>query len=385
MPPVSTSGARAGRRATRAGGAASRRTVGPDLGWRDEHRAGAGPADRAAGPAAGGPARRLAGPHPAPAPGPAWIGWLVTLLVGAVAGGLRLWHLSQPGGRIFDEVYYACDAQNLLRFGVEMATQSNTDADQTIAAQCIPTGAAGFIVHPPLGKWLIALGLKAFGTNELGWRVAAAVAGTLTVVVVVRTARRMTGSTLLGAVAGGLLALDGLHFVQSRVAMLDVFLVLFTTAAFACLVADRDPVRRRLARTPDDDLAGRGPRLGLRPWRLAAGVMLGAALATKWSGVYSVAAVVLLAFAWEVGARRTAGARAPVRSTLLRSALPTVGALLLLPAALYTLSWAGWFLTDTGYDRNWADSNPSAAFGSCPTRCAPGCSTTARSTASTAT
>ncbi|MCW2777889.1 MAG: phospholipid carrier-dependent glycosyltransferase, partial [Frankiales bacterium] len=293
------------------------------------------------------------------AQGTPWVGWALTLLVAVVGGALRFYRLGTPKGRIFDEIYYACDAQNLLRYGVEHATVEGN-------ANCVPTGTGAFIVHPPLGKWLIALGLKAFGTNEVGWRFAAAVAGTLTIVLVVRIGRRMTGSTLLGVLAGLLLSLDGLHLVQSRVAMLDVFLVLFTTAAFACLVADRDAVRRRLAATPDDALRRRGPGLGLRPWLLACGACLGAALATKWSGLYFVAALGLLAFAWEVGARRTAGVRRPVRATLTRSTLLLVAALVVLPVVLYTLSWAGWFASDIGYDRHWATQNPQTSFGFVP-------------------
>jgi dolichyl-phosphate-mannose--protein O-mannosyl transferase len=201
-----------------------------------------------------------------------------------------------------------------------------------------------------------------FGVDELGWRISAAVAGTLMVLVLVRVTRRMTGSTLLGALAGVLLALDGLHFVQSRVAMLDIFLAAWVLGAFACLVADRDDVRRRLAVAPNAELLGWGPRVGPRPWRLAAGVCLGAAVATKWSGLYYVAVLVLLAFAWEVGARRTAGVRSPVRATVLRSAAPSIGALLVLPAALYVASWAGWFLADgagsVAWDRDWAQDDP---------------------------
>ena len=293
-------------------------------------------------------------------------GWLVTLAVALLAGLLRVVRLDIPAGRIFDEVYYACDAQNLLRFGVEAGTVGNSDADPTAGMRCEPTGEPGFIVHPPLGKWAIALGIRLFGVDELGWRISAAVAGTLMVLVLVRVTRRMTGSTLLGALAGVLLALDGLHFVQSRVAMLDVFLAAWVLGAFACLVADRDDVRRRLAVTPDADLLGRGPRLGLRPWRLAAGVCLGAAVATKWSGLYYVAVLVLLAFAWEVGARRTAGVRAPVRATVLRSAVPSLATLVLLPAVLYVASWAGWFLADgegsVAWDRGWAQDNPAGGL-----------------------
>ena len=318
-----------------------------------------------------------ADPTPAAAPAGAWRtrilpptngrgGWLATLLVGLIAGVLRVVRLDLPQGRIFDEIYYACDAQNLLRFGVEAGTIGNSAEDPTAQARCEPNGQPGFIVHPPLGKWAIALGMRVFGVNEFGWRIAAAVAGTLTVIVLIRVTRRMTGSTLLGCVAGVLLALDGLHFVQSRVAMLDVFLTAWVLGAFACLVADRDAVRRRLAVTDDEDLAGSGPRLGWRPWRLAAGICLGAAVATKWSALYFVFTLVLLAFAWEVGARRTAGIRAPVQATVLRSGVLLLATLVVLPAALYVLSWAGWFAAtgpDTvAWDRNWAAGNPASGL-----------------------
>ncbi len=304
-------------------------------------------------------------------------GWVASLAVTLLAGLLRFVRLDLPynrdvGGKIFDEVYYACDAQNLLRYGVEHVTESGP-----LAGQCLPTGSGSFVVHPPLGKWAIALGLKVFGTSTFGWRVMAALAGTLTVLLVVRVGRRMTGSTLLGCLAGLLIAVDGLHLVQSRVAMLDVFLVLWTTAAFACLVCDRDQVRARLAATPpalpfDSALplregAARGPgsalsqgkrdRLGVRWWRLAAGVCLGAAVATKWSGVYYLAVLGLLSLAWEVGARRTAGQRAPFRVTLRRSAVQLAGTLVLLPLAVYLLSWTGWFVSDIGYDRQWASGH----------------------------
>ena len=284
-------------------------------------------------------------------------GWLATLVIGLIAGLLRFVRLDLPPGKIFDEIYYACDARNLLRYGVEHDTVAGN-------ANCVPKGGAAFIVHPPLGKWAIAVGEKLFGFNEFGWRFSAAVCGTLTVVVLVRVTRRMTGSTLLGCLAGLLLSLDGLHFVQSRTSMLDIFLVFWTTSAFACLVADRDWVRARLAAADDLALVGRGPRLGLRrPWLLAAGGCLGAALATKWSAIYFLAVLGLLAFAWEVGARRTAGIGQPFRAVLVRSAGPLVLALIALPVLLYVASWFGWFHSDLGYDRQWAATHPASGLG----------------------
>jgi dolichyl-phosphate-mannose-protein mannosyltransferase len=315
--------------------------------------------ERAAGPSSGAPWRdRLQAPT---AGSPRLIGWLAALGVGLLAAVLRFVRLDLPAGRIFDEIYYSCDAENLLRFGVETQTLSDPD-DPSAAGRCepLPDAPGAFVAHPPLGKWAIGLGIRLLGATELGWRSAAALAGALTVVVLVRLARRMTGSTVLGCLAGLLLTFDGLHFVQSRIAMLDVFLVLWTTTAAACLVADRDQVRARLAGAADADLTGWGPRLGRRPWLLAAGVCLGAAVATKWSGLYYLAALGLLAVAWEVGARRTAGAAAPVRATLVRSTGPLLGLLVLLPVALYVVSWAGWFLSDSGWSRQWAVQNPAS-------------------------
>ena len=278
-------------------------------------------------------------------------GWPAALAVTLLAGVLRFVRLDLPynadvAGKVFDEVYYACDALNLLRYGVEHVTEGG-DA----AGECRPTGGGSFVVHPPLGKWAIALGIRLFGNDTFGWRSAAAVAGTLTVLLVVRIGRRLTGSTLLGCLAGLVLALDGLHFVQSRIAMLDVFLVLWTTAAVACLLVDRDAVRARLAA---------GAPSGPRPWRWGAGLCLGAALATKWSAVYYVVLLGLLALLWEVAARRGTGARRPWRTTLRRSAAGLVGTFGLLPVAVYLVSWVGWFRSDLGWDRFSARDSPSA-------------------------
>jgi dolichyl-phosphate-mannose--protein O-mannosyl transferase len=298
---------------------------------------------------------------------PAGGGWSVTLLVTVIAGVLRFLRLDQPAttlndqgvaegpGQIFDELYYACDARSLLKYGVEHASSSFCN---------LQSDAPAFVVHPPLGKWLIAIGEQLFGFNTFGWRFSAALFGTLTVLLVVRIGRRMTGSTLLGGLAGLLLALDGLHFVQSRIAMVDVFLCFFVVAAFGALVVDRDHVRARLAGMSDDDLAA-GGRLGLRPWRLVAGACFGAALATKWSALFPLVVLVVLAVLWEAGARRAAGVRAPWRTTLRLTTVPLLGTLVLLPVALYVASWSGWFLTDGGYDRHWADTR-STSWGFIP-------------------
>src|SRR5262249_40681395 len=78
-----------------------------------------------------------------------------------------------------------------------------------------------------------------------------------------------TRSTLLGCVAGLLLALDGLEFVMSRTALLDIFVMFWVLAAFAALVVDRDRTRARYA---EEAVAGGGggppPPPGGRWWPL---------------------------------------------------------------------------------------------------------------------
>ncbi|MDQ1600630.1 MAG: dolichyl-phosphate-mannose-protein mannosyltransferase [Actinomycetota bacterium] len=296
-------------------------------------------------------------------------GWLGPLLITAVAGVLRFWNLGRPKAFIFDETYYAKDAWSLLHFGVEQdyirpAHKGDPDpANVKILAgnlHGIWTGDPSYVVHPPGGKWMIAIGEKLFGFTPFGWRFVVAVTGTLAVLMVARIGRRLFRSTLLGCVAGLLLTVDGLEYVHSRTALLDPLLMFWALAAFGALVVDRDRTRARLAARLDDALGARfGPGLGLRPWRLAAGLCLGAACATKWSGLYFVAAFGLMTLLWDMGARRTAGVRRPWIGALVRDALPAFASLVLVALGVYLASWTGWFLGgNNAYLRYWAKDNP---------------------------
>jgi dolichyl-phosphate-mannose--protein O-mannosyl transferase len=286
-------------------------------------------------------------------PGNAILGWLGPLGVALFAFALRFERLAVPAKTAFDEVYYSCDAHLLWKFGYEHAHLKDN-----VCVVDATTPGPGFVVHPPLGKWIIGLGEQIFGYDPnggtraaFGWRIMACVFGALSILVLCRLGRRMFRSTLLGCFAGGLLALDGLHFVQSRMAMLDIFLMFFVLAAAACLVADRDWGRRRLMQRLGNDRSSPGPRIGFRPWRLLTGVMLGLACGTKWSGIYYVAAFALVALAWDVGARRAGGIRRPVLSALRRDLLPIVLGIGVLAVVAYVLTWTGWFVTDGGWRR----------------------------------
>lgn len=261
-------------------------------------------------------------------PSNGWWGWGLPLIVAGIGLFLRLLDITRPHGKIFDETYYAGDAWNLLHHGVELNS----------------SGKAAFVAHPPLGKWLIAIGEAIFGNHELGWRFSAAIVGSLSILMIARIARRMFRSNVLGCVAAVLLSLDGLEFVQSRTSMLDIFLMFWVLAAFGCLVVDRDDGRRRIAlRLEHGDTLG---FLGMRLWRVGCGVCLGAAAATKWDGVFWIPVFLLLAVWWDAGARRVAGEEFPVGRALLYDGLFALLPMVVVPAVVYTASWTGWFLSD---------------------------------------
>ncbi|MGW4793505.1 dolichyl-phosphate-mannose--protein mannosyltransferase [Nonomuraea sp. NPDC004297] len=288
-------------------------------------------------------------------------GWLGPLIVTLFGGILRFIQLGHPKAVVFDETYYMKDAFSLITHGVEHVTikdadkaiiAGNTDIWQSCAQEL--DKCASYVVHPPMGKWMIGVGEWLFGLNPFGWRFAAAVIGTLSILVLARVARRMTRSTLLGCFAGLLLALDGLHFVLSRTALLDIFLMFWVLAAFACLVVDRDQARERLVTWYEDSpISPQGPSLGIRWWRIGAGVCLAFAMSVKWSGLAFAVAFAIMSLLWDFGARRAVGLRQPYVGAFSKDVPQGALAFGVVPFAAYMATWTGWFVTAGGYGRNW--------------------------------
>lgn len=294
-------------------------------------------------------------------------GWLGPLAVTALALGVRLWHLGRPKTLSFDETYYAKNAWSMLHVGY--AQDYVESADKRIAAgrlgDLFIDGQPTQIVHPEAGKWLIALGEKAFGMDAFGWRISAAVFGALTVLVLARLVRRLTGSTVIGCLAGLLLALDGMHLVMSRLALLDVFLTFWIVCAVACLVADHDWIKARIE----------SYRV-LRPWQLLAGVCLGLACGTKWSGVYVLATFGLAVVGWEVVARRQYQRSLPRRhrnvsrlswiTSTFAVGVPAFVTLVGVAAVVYLATWTGWLIHHGVYEQRfglgYGDEAPWGAY-----------------------
>ena len=223
-----------------------------------------------------------------PRPSPRLILGLILLLTALI----RFWNLGTPDKLVFDEVYYVDGAKDYLTNGVETTK-----------------GAAEFVVHPPVGKWLIALGIQTLGDSPAGWRLSAAIFGTFSILLIYFVALRLFSSQFLALVSAGLMSIDGLHLVMSRTALLDIFLMFFLLAAFLALLHER---------------------------HIVAALLLGLALGTKWSAIYFIAAILI--YLLVINRRR---------------------ALLYLPIIpiTYLFTWSGWLISDKGWSRDYS-SNP---------------------------
>jgi dolichyl-phosphate-mannose-protein mannosyltransferase len=152
-------------------------------------------------------------------------------LIAAFSTGARVWRLDDPhdpsGGLIFDEKYYVNAARVMLHLGVP-CNGSTCDPYSTIAGGTDPNSE-----HPPLGKAIIALGMKLFGDNPWGWRVFPVIFGTLALFAIFWLIRSAGGGAWLATGAAALMAADNLFMVHGRIATLDIFVVVFMLAAVA--------------------------------------------------------------------------------------------------------------------------------------------------------
>ena len=136
------------------------------------------------------------------------------------------------------------------------------------------------ISHPPLGKLLLGLGIRLFGMVPFGWRFSGTLIGVLMLPAMYVFLKKMFGGTLVPAACTAVFASDFMHFVQTRIATIDSYVVFFILLMYLFFwlywQSDRSDVKCWL------------PPLAL------SGVCFGLGAASKWTGIYAGAGLGVL-------------------------------------------------------------------------------------------
>ncbi len=294
--------------------------------------------------------------------------WGAPAAVLAVATATRLIGLDHPHQIVFDETYYVKDAYTLSHLGYEARWPEGANTSFAEGDPDVHLTDGSFVVHPPLGKWIIAAGMAVFGTDSaFGWRIGIAVLGVLLVALTMLVAKRLFASTTLAVLAGLLMAIDGNAIVMSRVSLLDTGVAFFALLGAYFALVDRGWVAHRIeewaaARRGSGLPLEHGPVLWARPWLIAASVAFGCAASVKWNGFYFLAIFGIYTVIADAFLRKRAGIPTWGVAAALRQG--PVNFVLLVPLALvlYVASWAGWFATDGGYYRHWIETGGGTAW-----------------------
>lgn len=280
------------------------------------------------------------------------VGFIAIMLTAALT---RLWNLGYPPKLVFDETYYVKDALTLATEGHEKSWPDG--ANQAFESGDVYSylNESAFVVHPPLGKWLIAFGMIPFGPeSSFSWRLSVAVIGILTVALLVLVALKLFQSRTMALVAGLFMAVDGLAIVLSRTALLDGILTFFLLLGFYFFLFDQASSRVKITRAI---ASGKMGLLWFRPWLMLAGLSLGLATSVKWSGLYLLAALGLYVVFSETFLRRRSEQSNWSVVGVAYQGLASFLNLVPIAVVAYLSTWLGWVVSPGGYARSWAEEN----------------------------
>ena len=163
--------------------------------------------------------------------------------------------LTTPGKIAFDEVHYVPAAKQLLEKGPHAPLLNP--------------------MHPPLAKEFMAASIGIFGDNPLGWRYPSVVFGALAIVAIYLCGLALFASQGAALAAAALTFLNQMVFVQSRIAMLDIYALTFDLFGIAAFIHGYNRQKPAIA-------------FGL------AGLCFGLAGASKWSGFFPLGVAIAI-------------------------------------------------------------------------------------------
>lgn len=138
--------------------------------------------------------------------------------------------------------------------------------------------------HPPLGKVFIAAGIKLFGMCPFGWRIAGTIFGIIMVPIIYMFALKLLRKSWLAIVTCLLFTFDFMHFAQTRIATIDVYVTFFIMLMYYFMY--------KYYSTSFYDSSF---KKGLGSLALC-GTCMGLGIASKWTGIYAGAGLAVIFF-----------------------------------------------------------------------------------------
>ena len=180
---------------------------------------------------------------------------------------------------LFDEQEYAVEAYSFMNGTYwDEVYYTNTVYEMLHGIQWYEN------THPHLGKEIMAIGVMMFGVNPFGWRFMPTLCGVIMLFAFYVLALRMFKETKWAVLATTVFAADFMHFMQTRVATIDVYAVLFIIASFI-FMHDYTQLNFYEAKL----------RETFKPLALC-GLFMGCGIASKWIGVYSAMGLAVIFF-----------------------------------------------------------------------------------------
>ncbi len=184
----------------------------------------------------------------------------ILILILLLTAFLRLYRLDFPNKYVFDEVYHAFTAKELLAGHKEAWEWWTTP----------PPGVAYEWTHPPLAKEIMAVSMLILHTQDSwAYRLPGVILGILSVYLVYLLGLKLLKTQIASLIAAFVFSIDGLNFVQSRTGMNDIYYITFVLFSMLLLLNKR---------------------------YFFSAIVLGLAFASKWASVYFLLLVFFILF-----------------------------------------------------------------------------------------
>lgn len=190
--------------------------------------------------------------------------------------------------------------------------------------------------HPPLGKLLMTIPMIFMGMTPFAYRLTGNIAGILMIPAIYVLAKMIFKKSKYGVLAALIMALDGMHFVQTRMGTADGFLVLFIILEYLFMyryiLLENEKFKKRM-------------------WALFwSGFFMGCAIAVKWSGVFAAGGLAAVFFINLI--RETAIKNKKWTPENTMTIIACFWFFVIVPVVIYVLSYIPYYIVQNAYIRD---------------------------------